>query len=197
MPSTSGDIITPRLILRLFGEAVTRACLHHDEAAAAKLFGFPLPPILLNSTDTFEHDMRQLQADAAYKPWASRAIMHKEEMKVMGLIRFHGKPASRSDKPYRHNAAELGYEIYPAYQRRGYAREAITGAMQWATKSFGIHSFIASVSPENTASLSLVQSLGFRKVDEEVDETDGLEYVFALNRSTTNLLLSSISSSPV
>ena len=100
---------------------------------------------------------------------------------MIGLIRFHSRPLSSAGEFYRANAAEMGYEIYPGYQRQGYAREAITSVMHWALESSGIHRFIASVAPENIPSLTLVRQLGFMKVDEVTDETDGLEYVFLLD----------------
>ncbi|NLU93337.1 GNAT family N-acetyltransferase [Chitinophaga sp. Ak27] len=181
MLTVPGDIVTPRLILRLLGTAVTQACLVPDPATAGQLLGIPVSTELLDAPNALAHDLRQLQQDAAYAPWASRAIILKAEMKMIGLIRFHSRPSSPAEKFYRENAAEMGYEIYPGHQRRGYAREAITSVMQWALETSGIHRFIASVAPENIASLSLVQGLGFMKVDEVVDETDGLEYVFLLD----------------
>lgn len=181
MLTVPGDIVTPRLILRLLGPAVTQACLAHDPATAGQLMGVPVSPALLDTPSPLEHDLRQLQQDDAYAPWASRAIILKEEMKMIGLIRFHSRPSSPADKFYRENAAEMGYEIYAGYQRRGYAREAITSIMQWALETYGVHRFIASVAPGNIASLTLVQGVGFMKVDEEIDEADGLEYVFLLD----------------
>ena len=38
--------------------------------------------------------------------------------------------------------------------------------------------FIASVGPWNQASLNLTAQLGFHKIGEQMDEIDGLEYVF-------------------
>jgi RimJ/RimL family protein N-acetyltransferase len=39
---------------------------------------------------------------------------------------------------------------------------------------------VASVSPDNAASLAVVRRLGFVKTGEEVDEVDGLEWVHTL-----------------
>jgi ribosomal-protein-alanine N-acetyltransferase len=50
--------------------------------------------------------------------------------------------------------------------------------MNWAQSEFGISSFVASISPENEFSLRLVAKLGFIKVGEVMDDTDGMEYVF-------------------
>jgi RimJ/RimL family protein N-acetyltransferase len=48
----------------------------------------------------------------------------------------------------------------------------------WAHATFGIGRFIASISPTNAASLALAAQLGFEQVGEQMDEIDGLEYVF-------------------
>ena len=37
---------------------------------------------------------------------------------------------------------------------------------------------VASVSPHNTPSLALIRVFGFRRVGEQIDEIDGLEWVF-------------------
>jgi RimJ/RimL family protein N-acetyltransferase len=69
-------------------------------------------------------------------------------------------------------------------ERKGYAREAVSGMINWASEGFCVHRFIASISPENLPSLALVRSLGFIKVDEVMDEIDGMEHVYMLERTT-------------
>ena len=50
--------------------------------------------------------------------------------------------------------------------------------MNWAQQKFGIHRFVASVSPDNAASLKLIARLGFTIIGQQIDEEDGLEHVF-------------------
>lgn len=90
MPSTLHDIITPRLILRLLGYEVTGACLASDLGIARHLLGAAIPEEFLTKLSSLEYDCRQLQLDPEYRPWASRAIILPGEMKMIGLIRFHG-----------------------------------------------------------------------------------------------------------
>jgi [ribosomal protein S5]-alanine N-acetyltransferase len=185
MSSPLNDIITPRLVLRLLGDAVTDACLAGNLATARDLLGAAIPEEFLLNRSSLEHDLRQLQQNPAYPPWASRAIILPDNKKMIGLIRFHGTPDAHAGQPYMKNAAELGYKIFSSHRRKGYAREAINGMMNWATAYYLTHRFIASVSPENIASLALVQSLGFIKADEVMDETDGPEYVFLLDKTAS------------
>ena len=39
---------------------------------------------------------------------------------------------------------------------------------------------VASVAPDNVASRAIVEGAGFGKVGEEIDDEDGLEYVYEL-----------------
>ena len=49
------------------------------------------------------------------------------------------------------------------------------GAAQGATRC------LASVRPDNVASLATIDKLGFVKIGEQMDEIDGLEWVHRLN----------------
>lgn len=182
MPEALQDIITARLILRLFGEDATNACLNNNLETAQHLLHAAIPEEFLDDLCGLQQDRLRLQENPAYKPWASRAIILKSEMEVIGLIRFHNTPDPHADKPYMKGSVELGYQIFSDHRRNGYAREAIFDIINWATAYFSIRRFITSVSPENAASLALIRSLGFIKVDEVLDESDGLEYVYMLER---------------
>jgi len=176
------DIITPRLTLRLLGAAITNACLNGSLAAAQDLLQATIPEEFLDDLNGLQNDCLRLQEDPAYTPWATRAIILTSEMKMIGSIRFHNSPAVHLNIPYRRGGVELGYEIFSTYRRKGYAREAISAIMSWAGEQFGVQRFIASISPENLPSLELVQSFGFIKIDDVMDEADGPEYVYMLER---------------
>ena len=184
MPEAINDIITPRLILRLLGEEVNSACLNNDFETAQHLLHATIPEEFIGELNVLQRDSRLLQENPEYKPWASRGIILKSEMKMIGLIRFHSSPCYNTDKPYMEGAVELGYRILPNYRRKGYARESVFGIINWAEEVFSVRRFIASISPENLPSLALTQSFGFIKVDEVMDETDGLEYVYMLERTS-------------
>lgn len=182
MPSVSDDIITERLTLRLLGNEVRNACLAGDLPKASLLLGATVPEAFLEHPSSLQHDQKQLAADANYLLWSSRAIILTGEMQTIGLIRFHAAPDPGAAKDYMKGAVEVGYQIFEPYRRKGYAREAVTAVFNWARHHFQVDRFIASVSPDNLPSMNLIKSFGFTKVDEVMDETDGMEYVFSCHQ---------------
>lgn len=90
---------------------------------------------------------------------------------MIGHVGFHGPPKDA--------AAEMGYTIFPAYRGKGYATEAVQGLMAWG-RAHGVERFVLSISPGNAPSLAVARRLGFKRVGRQIDEEDGLEYVFEL-----------------
>jgi RimJ/RimL family protein N-acetyltransferase len=58
---------------------------------------------------------------------------------------------------------ELGYTVAPDHQGKGYAREAVGALLGFLFDGLGTHRVMASVDPRNTASVALLEGLGFRK----------------------------------
>ena len=94
---------------------------------------------------------------------------------MVGHIGFHGDPKAVG-------RAELGYSVVPQYRRSGYATEAAQAMMDWAAAAHGVKQFFVSISPDNAASLAMAATLGFKQIGQQVDDEDGLEYVFELAR---------------
>ena len=58
---------------------------------------------------------------------------------------------------------ELGYTLALEHQRNGYATEAITAVLRQAFRVWNKHRVIASVDPENRASIRLLERIGFQQ----------------------------------
>lgn len=177
MEQLTGDIETPRLILRLIDKEMTAYFLENDLESAAILLKAKIPAEMSDHPSAFSYSLKQFE-DEGYLPWAARAIIQQEGNQMVGLVRFHSKPNPEYLQTYATNAVEFGYRIIKDYRKKGYATEAVTAMMDWANTNFRIENFIASVSPENKDSLNLISKLGFKKISEEMDDIDGLEYVF-------------------
>jgi ribosomal-protein-alanine N-acetyltransferase len=120
----------------------------------------------------------QMQRDPASQKWLVRALVRRDDGRMVGHAGFHGPPGTTGLDPGK---AELGYTVFPAFQGRGYATEAAVALMDWAHGE-GIDRFVTSVGPWNEPSLAIVRKLGFVQTGEHWDEEDGLEHVYELDR---------------
>lgn len=62
---------------------------------------------------------------------------------------------------------EIGYTFARAYQRKGYATEAVTAVLDYAFDTLQLQQITATVDGRNTPSIKLLQRLGFRYVKQE------------------------------
>ncbi|MEX0684134.1 MAG: GNAT family N-acetyltransferase [Dehalococcoidia bacterium] len=126
--------------------------------------------------------LEQLLADPAAAEWFARAIVLRADpaRPTIGHIGYHGPP--------KDGAVELGYTIFVPWRGCGYATEAAKAmieaakAMIESARSRGVGRYILSIAPENAPSLAIAKRLGFKRTGEQMDEEDGLEYMFELTR---------------
>lgn len=89
-------------------------------------------------------------------PWFQFVIERREDEAVLGDLGVgFGVPGERQ--------VELGWRILPPFQRRGYAREAVSALIPWLIEAHHIHRFVAVAAADNSASIALLRSLGFRQ----------------------------------
>src|SRR2546430_6432392 len=108
--------------------------------------------------------LRELAAGLTSQPWLPRAIGYRKRGEMVGYIGFHTPPGPDYLKNISPQGVEIGYEIFPAFRRRGVASEASRGLISWAFAEYQVSSFVAMVSLENTASLGVISKLGFNRV---------------------------------
>lgn len=60
-------------------------------------------------------------------------------------------------------AADLGYALRPEWQGRGIARVAVSRMIEFGFNDLDLHRITANIGPMNTASMRLVESLGFQR----------------------------------
>lgn len=175
--SLPADIATPRLILRALLPAVDVALAGDVEEASRRLAAH-IPGDLLRDPQILTLARERLLADSGYEPWSPRAVILADRNTMIGHIGFHTAPDPEYLHSFCRGAVEVGYTVFEAYRRQGYARKALAAIMAWATSERGIRNFIASVSPDNLASLGLIQGFQFAKVGSHIDELDGPEDIF-------------------
>jgi RimJ/RimL family protein N-acetyltransferase len=175
-------ITSPRLELVPFSLEFMQASLRHDTHACSQILGASVPPAWPEPDYRYVLDLRigQLEADPALQPWLMRAMVDQETRTMVGDIGFHTAPAPEYLQPYSPNAVEFGFSVFPAYRRKGYAREAAKAMMQWAHEQHGITEFIMTIRPDNLPSQALAAQLGFVRIGSHVDEIDGVEDILEL-----------------
>jgi RimJ/RimL family protein N-acetyltransferase len=102
--------------------------------------------------------------------WLVLAIVFRETGQVIGevLIKNSGE-----------DEGELGYALHRAFQGRGLAREATEAILDLGIREFGLKRITAQLDARNTASIRLLERLGFtlhRQFEFEGDLTAALEY---------------------
>ncbi len=156
-------IRSPRLDLVLLSQPLLEAIVTGDRHEARTLAGFALAGDLFSGDpeDVPYFAMRrdQVLRDASWAPWSQRAIVLREENEMIGTATFHGPPGVND--ACLPGAAEVGYEVYPAYRGRGFATEAGQALIDWACREHGVSHFISGVAPENLPSLRVGEKLGF------------------------------------
>jgi ribosomal-protein-alanine N-acetyltransferase len=166
-------VSTARLDLHPLPLPLIDALLSGDLETADALAPFSVRP------SSFERDdyvlglrQAQLRADPTELPWLYRAAVLRDRGEVVARGGFHARPDDEG-------AVELGYRVQPDWRRQGLATELAGGLIGWA-RSQGAARCLASTAPGNAASQDVLARLGFVRTGEQMDEIDGLEWVFTL-----------------
>lgn len=151
-----------------------RALADGDLAGANASSPVSLTPAFVEAAwrSTWRRRAEQVSADRVQQAWVTGVIWDSSLSVAVGRAGFHAAPSD--------GLLEVGYAVDPAYRRRGYARAALAVLVARARTAPGVDRVVASVSPDNAASLALLRSVGFEQIGEQWDDEDGLEWVFAL-----------------
>lgn len=84
-------------------------------------------------------------------------VVLRETGKVIGTVHLF------PDDSRAVETMEIGYTIDAAYQRRGYALEAISALLELLQKQLRLELVTAGILPENAASEGLLRKLGFQR----------------------------------
>lgn len=100
--------------------------------------------------------IRKILAPSSGGEWYQPAIELKSTGEVIGDVAFLRK---RQDS----RQATLGYTLAQAYWHQGYASEAVRAIMDYLFAELDLHRIIADCDSENSASVKLLERLGFRR----------------------------------
>lgn len=130
---------------------------------AIRAIWLALAPLPMAQYDT-PHDTTPQAVRARIARWAAFTSAGREHMffavcvecVVIGYFAFN-------QREYGH---ELGYSFHPAYHGRGYAKEALRALLDHL-RTLGITRISAGTALNNTPSVALLTSLGFRLIGTE------------------------------
>ena len=111
--------------------------------------GWVAPPF---SPEQFAAYLRRSRADH----FEALLVARREDHALLGAINLSEIVRGNFHSAY------LGYWIGAAHARQGYMREGLALALDHAFKIHRLHRLEANIQPTNTASIRLVNSLGFR-----------------------------------
>ncbi|WP_158838383.1 GNAT family N-acetyltransferase [Polaribacter sp. L3A8] len=118
------------------------------------------PPKNLSESRAFIDEISNLIAENKGIFWVLQSNNSLELLGTIGLRNFD----------VADNYAEIGYEIHPDYQERGYMTEAFEEVLEYGFDKLGLKTIEAFTHKNNLASITLLHKLDFDLQTERVDE---------------------------
>jgi RimJ/RimL family protein N-acetyltransferase len=147
-------ITTARLKIRNLRESDLEAFhLYRSNPAVTRYQGFDV--YTLEEAKTF---IDQHKNNSLIKPgeWMQFAIENMSTQELVGDCAVYLHLADS-------RIAEAGITISHLHQRKGYARETLSGIIDYLFTEKGIHRIVETVDAENEASIEMLKSLAFRE----------------------------------
>ena len=146
---------TQRLIIRPFRDADIEPFLaYRNDPEVVKYQGWNFPYSREMAQEFIAH-MKSASPVAIGSGYQS-AIENRETGEMIGDL-FH--LLGQGDSPQ----ARVGYTLSRAHWKKGYASEAVKGLLDFFFYELSVHRVVADCDTENTASVRLLERLGFRR----------------------------------
>lgn len=95
-----------------------------------------------------------MEQEPAHLRWTTDWAVFLKTGELVGGIGFKGPPDAEG-------RVELGYDILPAYRRRGIASEAVGAMAGWSLAQLGVKAVLAQTEPDNLPSQKVLLHNGF------------------------------------
>lgn len=179
MSMTDLRLLTDRLeLLPLTADALDALILRDRrrlEAITSACFPNPLvPPPLMEDALPLMRD--RLREDAGSLGWWAWLMITRETREAVGSGGFVGKPDSEG-------IVVLGYAVYPAFERQGYATEATQALVSWVLDQTSVTRVRATIPPGHVTSLRVAKKVGMRQVGTAQDAEVGDVLVLEMQQS--------------
>ena len=165
---------TERLILRRFRMEDAADCFAFLSDAAGAYWD--CCKVFIRMDEEYTHRMELFTQRAS-----QYVIVLKETGRIIGTVNVFDDDSRAVD------AMEIGYSIAPAYQRKGYAYEALSALLTLLQKELKLELVTAGTLPGNIPSINLLSKLGFQSEGirrkavwhEGIDATVDLQYFYS------------------
>jgi len=89
------------------------------------------------------------------------AVEEKASGMMIGDVGFSEKKRDRG--PEFRDVPEMGWALSPSAQGKGYATEAVNGAIDWGRRALGNIRVMCVINADNAASIAVARKCGFRE----------------------------------
>jgi RimJ/RimL family protein N-acetyltransferase len=146
-------IATERLVLRRFRPADAETLAgYRSDPEVARYQSWEAPFSLLRAETAVANFMA---SDPGKAGWFQYAIEHAEEKVLIGDVAVHLHDNLKQ--------AELGFTVAVAYQKKGFAAEAVRAVIDRLFRVQGLHKVSGECDARNAASAGLMERLGFTR----------------------------------
>lgn len=150
--------------------------LTDDPAAFAAQMRSPIPAGWPEFPEAVPHTLDYLsEPGRADDPWMMHFFVDADTSALVGSGGYTGPPADRG--------VEIGYEIAPAFRRRGFARAAARALIEQAFATDAVDRIIAHTLAETNASNRALRALGFEFARAIRDPDEGEIWAWSLSRA--------------
>lgn len=163
------NLHTQRLLIRNFTASDLEAFLaYRNDPEVAKYQSWSLP-YPREKAEAFIREMQDVHAPRQ-GDWLQLALELKETGEMIGDVAFGVK----EDDPRQ---CSVGFTIASAYQKNGYATEALTALLDYLFEDVDMHRVVADCDTKNAGSWKTLEKLGFRREAHFVESfLQGKEY---------------------
>lgn len=154
------EIATERLLVITFEAEMMTALLEGTEKLE-KLIPYKVPvkyPMDVYK-QFFPYKIKRFSQYPEENKWEG-LIIDKENQTVIGDIGYKEGPNEKGE-------INLGYSILSRYQGKGYATEAALAMVKWGLSQPDVQKITATCSPENLASIRVLEKAGLRQTHKD------------------------------
>jgi ribosomal-protein-alanine N-acetyltransferase len=173
------EIITDRLLLRKIEETDSAVILYlRSDASINQFIERPEHSKTKTITQALAH-IKKLQTEMENNKSVAWGITLHKEPKIIGTICLWNISEDRK-------TAEVGYDLNPAFQKKGMMSEALQSVLQYGFGELDLEKVEAFTHIDNENSKKLLEHNGFQLIEDRKDEDNFSNVIFEKSKSRLN-----------